>query len=81
MAADFFREKKEIPKSPHTLKTDQRAKRIDAAEKVNGTGIYADDLYFDGMLYAKGVYSRYPRARINRIDISRQRLIRTVSGS
>ena len=71
MAAEFFREKKAIPEAPRHLKTDQRAARVDAKEKVNGSGIYADDLVFDGMLYAKGVYSRYPRARIDRIDISR----------
>ena len=71
MAAEFFREKREIPEDPHHLKIDQRARRIDAKEKVNGTGIYADDLYFDGMLYAKGVYSKYPRALINRIDVSK----------
>lgn len=70
MAADFFREGREIPAEPETLKVDQRAKRIDAAEKTNGTGLYADDLYFDGMLYAKGVYSKYPRALINSIDVS-----------
>lgn len=71
LAAKYFRENLEIPEDPHTLKIDQRAKRVDAAEKVNGTGIFADDLYFDGMLYAKGVYSKYPRAIINRIDTSK----------
>ncbi|MBD5162814.1 MAG: selenium-dependent xanthine dehydrogenase [Oscillibacter sp.] len=71
MAADFFREKREIPAPPATLHMNERAKRIDAAEKVNGTGIFADDIVIDGMLYAKGVYSRYPRARIERIDVSK----------
>ena len=50
---------------------DEHAKRIDAMEKVNGSGIFADDIHIDGMLYAKPVYSRYPRARIERIDVSR----------
>lgn len=71
MAAEFFREKKPIPPAPKTLHMDEHAKRIDAAEKVNGSGIFADDIAVDGMLYARCVYSRYPRARINRIDISR----------
>ena len=71
MAAEFFREKKEIPAPPSTLHMNERAKRIDAAEKVNGTGIFADDIVIDGMLYAKGVYSKYPRARIERIDVSK----------
>ena len=71
MAADFFREGKAIPAPPKTLRMDEHAQRIDAKEKVNGSGLFADDLYFDGMLYAKGLYSKYPRARINKIDFSR----------
>ena len=71
MAADFFREKRAIPAPPITLHMNERARRIDAAEKVNGTGIFADDIYMDGMIYAKGLYSKYPRARINKIDVSR----------
>ena len=71
LAADYFREKCELPKPPTTLHMDEYAQRIDAKEKVNGTGLFADDLYFDGMLYAKGLYSKYPRARINKIDFSR----------
>ncbi|MDO5147108.1 MAG: selenium-dependent xanthine dehydrogenase [Eubacteriales bacterium] len=71
MAADFFREKKVIPPQPTVLHMNEHFKRIDAAEKVNGTGIFADDIYLDGMLYAKPVYSKYPRARIDRIDVSK----------
>ena len=71
MAADFFREKRAIPAPPTALHMNERARRIDAAEKVNGTGIFADDIYMDGMIYAKGLYSKYPRARINKIDVSR----------
>ena len=71
MAAEFFREKKAIPPSPDTLHMDEHAKRIDAAEKVKGTGLFADDIAVPGMLYAKPVYSKYPRARVNRIDVSR----------
>ncbi len=71
LAAEFFREQRAIPAPPKSLHMDERARRIDAKEKVNGTGLFADDLYFDGMLYAKGVYAKYPRAKINRIDFSR----------
>lgn len=71
MAADFFRESKEIPPAPSSLHMNEAAKRIDAQEKVNGTGIFADDIIIDDMLYAKPVYSKYPRARIDRIDISK----------
>ena len=71
MAADFFRENKEIPAPPTILHMNERAKRADAAEKVNGTGIFVDDIYIEGMLHAKGVRSKYPRALINKIDISK----------
>ena len=71
MAAAYFREKKEIPAAPRSLHMNEHAKRIDAAEKVNGTGIFADDIRIEGMLYAKPVYSKYPRARIDRVDVSK----------
>ncbi len=71
LAADFFRQKREIPPAPSMLHMDEHAKRIDAAEKINGTGLFADDLATPGILYAKPVYSKYPRALINRIDVSR----------
>ncbi|MDO4330923.1 MAG: selenium-dependent xanthine dehydrogenase [Lachnospiraceae bacterium] len=71
MAADFFREKLEIPAPPTTLHMNEHFKRIDAAEKVNGTGIFADDIYMPGMLYAKCLYSKYPRAQINKITIKK----------
>ena len=71
MAAEFFREKKEIPAAPKTLHMNEHAKRIDAAEKVNGTGIFADDIRIDGMLYAKPVYSKHPRALITRVDTTK----------
>ncbi len=70
LAADFFREHRPIPDPAKTLHMDERARRVDAAEKVNGTGVYADDIDLPGMLYAKPVYSRYPRARIDRVDVS-----------
>lgn len=71
MAADYFREKKEILPEADTLDMNQHFKRIDAAEKVNGTGLFTDDIELEGMIYAKGVRSKYPRARIEKIDISK----------
>lgn len=71
MAADFFRENREIPAPKKSLHMNEHAKRIDAAEKVNGSGIFADDIYLDKMLYAQNLFSKYPRARINSIDISK----------
>jgi aerobic-type carbon monoxide dehydrogenase small subunit (CoxS/CutS family) len=58
MAAEFIREGKPIPPAPRTLHMNEHAKRIDAYEKVNGTGVFADDMTFPGMLYAKPVFSK-----------------------
>lgn len=71
MAAEFFRENKEIPPKPTSLHMNEHFKRIDADEKVDGTGIFADDIYVPDMIYAKCLYSKYPRAKVNRIDISK----------
>ena len=34
-----------------------------------GTGLYADDMVVDGMIYAKAIRSKYPRARVDAIHI------------
>ena len=71
MAAEFFREHKEIPPTPTTLHMDEHARRIDVAEKIDGTGLFADDIEISGMLHAKPVYAKYPRARIDKIDVTK----------
>src|SRR6267142_526783 len=43
-------------------------RRIDGVEKVSGQGLYAGDLRFPGMAYAKVLRSPLPHARIRRID-------------
>ncbi len=45
--------------------------RPDAVEKVNGKGIYADDLYVEGMLHARALRSKYPHARLLKVDVNR----------
>ncbi|MDO5564438.1 MAG: selenium-dependent xanthine dehydrogenase [Eubacteriales bacterium] len=42
--------------------------RIDAREKALGKGIYCDDIYLEGMLCASALRSKYPRARVIKID-------------
>ncbi len=49
--------------------------RPDAIAKVNGAGIYADDLYVEGMLFAKVLRSAYPHARLKRVDVSQARAL------
>ena len=45
-----------------------RVRRIDVAEKTQGTGKYPDDIYVDGMCYGGAVRSAYARARVLSID-------------
>ncbi|HOO29262.1 MAG TPA: 2Fe-2S iron-sulfur cluster-binding protein, partial [Lachnospiraceae bacterium] len=42
MSAEYFREGRAVPGEPETLHMNERAKRIDVAEKVYGTGRFAD---------------------------------------
>jgi len=49
--------------------------RPDAVEKVTGRAVYGADLYFDDMLYAKVLRSRYPHARLVKIDTSKAKAL------
>jgi xanthine dehydrogenase molybdenum-binding subunit len=55
--------------------------RPDAVEKVNGKGIYADDLYVEGMLYARALRSKYPHARLLKVDVSAARALPGVAAA
>ncbi len=70
LAARFFREKLPIPAPEKSTGINRRFKRPDAKEKVLGTGEFVDDIVLPGMLYAKALRSKYPRARVNKIDVS-----------
>ena len=63
LAAECFREGR-LPEAEQDWRPGSRVCRVDAAEKVIGTGQYPDDIYMDGMLYGSAVRSRYPRARV-----------------
>ena len=63
LAAEVFRAGK-LPEGPGDWSVGSRVPRIDAEEKVRGTGIYPDDIYLDGMIYASAIRSAYPRARV-----------------
>ncbi|KLU63923.1 putative xanthine dehydrogenase subunit D [Desulfosporosinus acididurans] len=47
--------------------------RLDAREKVLGTGEYVDDLFVDNMLHAAVLRTSYPRALVKAIDTSAAR--------
>ena len=63
LAAEVFRAGA-VPPAPEDWSLGQRVPRVDVREKVTGTGIYPDDVYLDGMIYASAVRSAYPRARV-----------------
>ena len=51
----------------------RRLARPDALDKVTGRGVYADDLYVEGMLYARALRSQYPHARLLKVDAGKAR--------
>ena len=53
--------------------------RPDAVDKVTGQGIYADDLYVEGMLYARALRSELPHARLLKVDAGRARKLAGVA--
>lgn len=71
LAAEFFLEKKEIPSVSFTGKVGERTFRPDASSKIIGTAKFADDLKVEGMIYGSALRSKYPRALVKQIDISK----------
>jgi len=49
----------------------QRLPKLDAPDKATGRAQYGHDVRLPGMLHGRILYSRYPRARIVKVDISR----------
>ena len=70
LAGQIFRDGVIPAKGADDWKLGSRVQRLDADEKVLGTGKYPDDYYPDGMLYGSAVRSKYARARVLSIDTS-----------
>lgn len=70
-AAAYFRENRPIEIDADSAKLGEAFKRVDAVEKVRGEGIFVDDVILPGMIYAKALRSKYPRAMVDKIDISK----------
>ena len=68
LAAEFFRENRKIPEVNFSGVLGENFYRLDADEKTLGTGLYTDDKTVEGMVYAKALRTKYPRARIVSID-------------
>ena len=49
----------------------QRLPKLDAPDKATGRTVYGHDVRLPGMLHGRILYSRYPHARIVRVDDSR----------
>ena len=75
LAAQIFRDGVIPEKGTQDWKIGSRVQRLDAEEKVLGTGKYPDDYYPDGMLYGSALRSKYPRARVLSIDVSAARAL------
>lgn len=72
MAAKTLRNEQEVQGENQNRQAlvGDRTYRIDAEEKILGTGEYCDDVEMEGMVYASAVRTKYPRAKVLDIDIS-----------
>lgn len=71
MAAKIFREGKLPEDEKHKGKIGENIRRTDARDKILGIGKYVDDMKVEGMIYGSALRSKYPRALIKSIDISK----------
>ena len=56
----------------------QRVPKLDAPSKATGRTTYGHDVRLPGMLHGRILYSRYPHAKITRLDTSRAEKLRGV---
>jgi xanthine dehydrogenase molybdenum-binding subunit len=65
----------EVAEPVPRLSVGQPLPRPDAQAKATGEAAFAADLYFDGMLHGKVLRSRYPHARVLRIEPSKAKAL------
>ena len=68
LASEILRNNRGIPEEDLNPALSGNMARIDAHEKALGTGIYTDDIFLDGMVYATAIRSPKPRIRLLSID-------------
>ena len=68
LAAELIKSGASVPQNDAPWLVGENVHRVDAAAKTLGEAKYADDYYFDGMVFASAVRSAYPRARVLSID-------------
>lgn len=72
IAASVIRGDTELPdEAEHIVNVGDNVHRIDAKPKVLGTGEYVDDVEMENLAYASAVRSKYPRAKVLKIDSSK----------
>ncbi len=59
------------PGDPSLTTVGRRLPRPDARAKATGEAVFAADLYFEGLLHAKVLRSRYPHARLLKVDTTK----------
>jgi len=70
-AALYLRENKKIPGISFKGLLGEDFYRLDADEKILGTGLYTDDKTVEGMVYAKALRTKYPRAKVLGINTAK----------
>ena len=68
LAAEIFRENREIPMRACKGLLGEDFHRVDAEAKTLGTGVYVDDIAVEGMLHASAIRPEHPRVRVLSID-------------
>ena len=71
LAAEIFRENRPLASEHPMGRMSEKMSRVDVKGKVLGTGEYVDDVAMPGMIYAKALRTAHPRARVNKIDLTR----------
>lgn len=80
LSARIFREDLPVADNSGIALVGDAIQRIDAREKVLGTGEYPDDIYLDGMIYGSAVRSEYPRAKVLAIHAEEAQALEGVIG-
>ncbi|MEG6522328.1 selenium-dependent xanthine dehydrogenase [Desulfotomaculum sp. 1211_IL3151] len=71
MAAKALREGFTPELKPDNYRVGDRMPRVDAVGKTLGTAEYVDDMQVEGMLHGAVLRSKYPRAVVKHIDVSK----------
>lgn len=71
MVAKFLRENLEIPNIDGNGNVGENLHRRDAVKKILGTAQYVDDMKIEGLTYGSALRTKYPRALVKNIDISK----------